>query len=75
MPAVDDSGSLQPIMPAVAVPRAHPQHPSPTVDGLRLEGLSVKEAGYHGQVFGVDTPYVFAFTGWGEIVPLIYQAA
>lgn len=73
MPPLEDSDSPQPILPAVAVPRGHPQHPSPLYDGLRLETLSVKEAGYHGHVFGVDTPYLFYFTGWGEVIPAIGQ--
>lgn len=72
MPALDDSDQLLPIQPAVLVPRARAQHPSPIIDGLRLEVLSVKEAGYIGHVFGVDTLYLVAPTGWGEWIPLIY---
>lgn len=72
MPALDDSDQLAPITSAVAVPRARAQHPSPLIDGLRLEVLSVREAGYWDHVFGVDTPYLMAPAGFGEWIPLIY---
>lgn len=72
MPALDDDDQQAPILPAVLVPKARAQHPSPIIDGLRLEAISPKEAGYLGHVFGVDTPYLMVPTGWGEWIPLIY---
>jgi hypothetical protein len=61
----------QPISMAPAVPHARPAHPSPTVDGLRLEVESARELGYHGQRFGIDVPYLMLPLGWGEWSPLV----
>jgi hypothetical protein len=69
MPPLD---TPQQILPATLVANARPAHPSPSIDGLRLEVLSPKEASYWGHVFGVDTPYLMVPTGWGEWIPLIY---
>jgi hypothetical protein len=65
MPALDDSASIDPIGPLVGV-RARPVNPSPRYDGLRLEVISVKQAGYLGHIFGVDTPLYEVPMGWGE---------
>lgn len=70
MPALPDRD--EPIVGPSVVPPARAQHPSPLIDGLRLEVMSIREAGYFGHVFGVDTPYLMLPTGWGEWIPLIY---
>lgn len=70
MPALDDG--LPVIQGPSMTPPARPAHPSPKRDGLRLEVMSAKEIGYHGAIFGVDTPYWMVPTGFGEWIPLIY---
>ncbi len=69
MPPLDSPAPIQ--SPSLS-PTYHPVHPSPTLNGLRLEGMSSKEVGYHGHIWGVDTPYLFVFSGFGEVIPLIY---
>lgn len=64
MPPLPDPD--QPILSPANQPRARPQHPSPSHDGLGLEVMSGKEIAYHGQVFGVDVPYLIVPLGWGE---------
>lgn len=67
MPPLD---VLAPVLPATEAGRARPVHPSPMIDGLRLEVLSPREIAWWGRRFGIDTPYVMVPTGWGEWVPL-----
>lgn len=69
MPPLPDQD--QPLTPSVPFAHGRNGHPSPLVDGLRLEVMSDREIGYWGHRFGIDTPYFYTFTGWGEIIPLI----
>jgi hypothetical protein len=69
MPALPDQDPM--ILAAANQPKARPQHPSPLLDGLALEVMSGKEIGYHGQIFGVDVPYLMVPLGWGELAPLV----
>lgn len=70
MPPLDGTSSLAPIRAPSLMPRGRPQHPSPSLDGLRLEVMSAKEIGYHGHIFGVDVPYLMVFSGFGEVIPV-----
>lgn len=70
MPPLTDR-TVAPIQGPSLTPRAHPGHPSPTRDGLLLEVLSVREVGYHGRRFAIDTPYWIVPLGWGEWAPLV----
>lgn len=54
-----------------ATPPARPQHPSPIVDGLRLEVMTGRELAYHDHRFGIDVPYLMLPLGWGEWSPLV----
>jgi hypothetical protein len=46
-------------------------HPSPRHTALRLERKSIKEQGWWGLRFGIDTPYFAYPLGWGEWAPLL----
>ncbi len=70
MPALDDGGTL--IYPPSMMPPGRPVHPSPSLDGLRLEVKTARELAYYGHVWGIDTPYLMVPTGFGEYIPLIY---
>jgi hypothetical protein len=50
-----------------------PVHPSPTLNGLRLEALSSLERIYWGRRCAIDTPYYALLTGYGEAYPAIPQ--
>jgi hypothetical protein len=72
MPALPDTATFAPpVRGPLQRPRAHPQHPSPTRDGLALEIMTAKEIGYHNLRFGIDTPYWMVPLGWGEYAPLV----
>lgn len=50
---------------------AQPRRPVPWPGmPVGLETLSPRERAYHGRRFGIDRPFLWAPSGWGEMVPL-----